>query len=56
MPLYDFELNYNARIVHTVEARDEGEALYKARTMAEESDIHDFSLTDERESRVINIH
>ena len=56
MPVYDIELNYNARIVHTVEAADEGEALDKARTLAEESDIHDYALTDERESRVLLIH
>lgn len=51
---YTIEMNYNARFVAVVNADDEGQALDKARTMAEEADMHDFNLTEERESRIIN--
>ena len=50
---YTIELNYNARIVVNVDANDEGEAYEKARTFAEEADMSDFVLTEEKESRVL---
>lgn len=50
---YTIELNYNARIEQTVEAENEGEALDKARELAEEADMDDFTLTSERESRIL---
>ena len=52
--IYTIELNYNARIVQTVEADNEGDALEKARNLAEEADMKDFVLTNENESRIIN--
>lgn len=51
--LYTIEINYKASIRHVVEAEDEGMALDKARMLAEESDITDFVLTSELESRII---
>lgn len=51
---YTIEFNYNARITETVEANDEGEALDKARSLAEDADIKDFVLTHELESRIVN--
>jgi len=51
---YTVELNYNASIVVTVEANDEGEALDKARNIAEESDIEQFTITNERESQILS--
>lgn len=51
--IYTIELNYNARIIQSVEANNEGEALEKARNLAEEADMKDFILTNENESRVI---
>jgi hypothetical protein len=51
---FTVEINYNASIIFDVEAKDEGEALDKARNLAEESDISDFTLTHENESRIIN--
>lgn len=50
---YTIEMNYIAKYVAVVEAENEGEALDKARTMAEEADIHDFTLAEERESRIL---
>ena len=52
---YTIELNYNARICVTVEANDEGEAYAKAREFAEQADMNDFTLTEEKESRVVTI-
>ena len=50
---YTIELNYNARIVVNVDANDEGDAYEKARNFAEEADMSDFVLTEEKESRVL---
>lgn len=54
MSKYTIEINYNASIIFDVDAKDEGEALDKARNLAEESDITDFTLTHENESRVLS--
>lgn len=51
---FKIELNYNAAIVFDVEAEDEGEALDKARNLAEEADINEFNITHENESRILN--
>ena len=51
--LYTVEINYKASVRHVVEADDEGMALDKARMLAEESDITDFVLTSELESKII---
>lgn len=51
---YNIELTYLANIVKSVEANDEGEALEKARNLAEESDINEFVIVEERESRVLS--
>lgn len=52
---YTIELNYNAAITFDVIAEDEGEALSKARDLAEEADMSQFTLTEEFESKIINI-
>ncbi len=54
MQNYTIELTYTANIIKTVEANDEGEALEKARDLAEESDINEFVIVEERESRILN--
>ena len=54
--LYTVELNYNASIQVTVEANDEGDALGKARDIAEDADMAEFSLANEREARIISTH
>ena len=51
--IYTIELNYNARIVKSVEADDEGEALEKARLLAEDADMKEYNLTEEKTSRII---
>jgi hypothetical protein len=52
---YTIELNYVASIRVTVNGdfRDEGEALDKARNMAEDADMNEFTIGNELESRII---
>jgi hypothetical protein len=50
---YTIQFNYNASIAIDVEAKDEGEALSKAREMAEEADIKEFSTCGEREAQIL---
>lgn len=54
MQNYTIELTYIANIIKNVDANDEGEALEKARDLAEESDINEFAIIEERESRILN--
>ena len=54
MAKYVIQLNYNAVIDVEVDANDEGDALGKARAIAEDSDMNEFVLTSERESQVIS--
>ena len=54
MQNYTIELTYTANIIKTVEANDEGEALEKARDLSEESDMNEFVIVEERESRILN--
>lgn len=53
MRKFSIQCNYAASIIVDVIAEDEGEALDKARDIAEESDIRDFSLGSEMESTII---
>jgi hypothetical protein len=53
MSKYKIQLNYNASIVVEVDAKDEGEALDKARNMAEEADIKQFTICGEGESQIV---
>lgn len=50
---YTIQLNYNASIAVDVEANDEGEAYAKAREIAEEADMKEFTICGERESQII---
>ena len=54
---YTIEFNYNASIVADVEGEfhDEGEALDKAREIAEDADINEFTIGEERESKILNV-
>lgn len=54
---YTIEFNYNASIVVEVEGEfhDEGEALDKAREIAEDADINEFTIGEERESKILNV-
>ena len=54
---YTIEFNYNASIVVDVEGEfhDEGEALDKAREIAEDADINEFTIGEERSQCTINI-
>ena len=52
MGVYTIEVNYMATYTAMVEAEDEGEALDKARTQAEEADIRDFNIHNEMESNI----
>ena len=50
---YKIQCNYNAFIIVDVEANDEGEALDKARNYAEDADIRQFNIGEEKESRIL---
>lgn len=54
---YTIQLNYNASIIVDVEVEDtphaEGDALEKARNIAEEADIREFTIGNERESQIL---
>lgn len=54
---YTIEFNYNASIIVDVEGEfhDEGEALDKAREIAEDADINEFTIGEERESKILNV-
>jgi hypothetical protein len=54
MARYTIELNYTARIVRTVEASDEGDALEKARNLAEDADMNEFTLCEEQTSNILS--
>lgn len=50
---YTIRVNYNATMTVDVDAEDEGEALDKARNIAEDADIRQFTIGGERESQVV---
>lgn len=55
---YTIQLSYLATINVSVEGdfNDEGEALGKAREIAEDADINQFSIGEEKESKIINAY
>ena len=50
---YTIQLNYNASIIIEVTGNDEGEALENARNYAEDADIREFTIGNERESQIL---
>lgn len=54
MGAYTIEINYQATYTAMVEANNEGEALDKARTQAEEADIRDFVINSELDSNIVS--
>jgi hypothetical protein len=54
---YTIQLNYNASIIVDVEVENtpnaEGDALEKARNIAEDADIREFTIGSERESQIL---
>jgi hypothetical protein len=54
MSKFTIQCNYNASIVDEVDAKDEGEALDKARNKAEEADIKEYVICGERESQILS--
>ena len=53
MSKYVISVNYDATDVAEVDANDEGDALGKARQMAEEADVREFQIRNEKEARVL---
>ncbi len=61
MKKYTIQLNYNASIIVDVEGEvdpnnpqnAEGDALEKARNIAEDADIREFTIGNERESQIL---
>ena len=58
MSKYTIKLNYTASYIATVEGdfRNEGDALEAARNQAEDADINEFSIGDEREAQILSVH
>ena len=54
MSRYVIAVNYDASYVAEVDAKDEREALGKARAMAEEADVREFQIRNEKESRILS--
>lgn len=56
MKRYTIRLNYTATYTTTVEGdfKNEGEAFEAARTQAEEADISDFVIGDEKEVQILS--
>lgn len=52
---YTIRLNYTSTIVLDVEANNEGEALSKARELAETAPMSSFSIVEEQDSSIVNI-
>ena len=57
MAKYTIKLNYTASYTVDVEGdfRNEGDALEAARCQAEDADINDFSIGDEREAQILSV-
>ena len=53
MSKYVISVNYDATYVAEVDANDEGDALGKARQMAEEADVRELQIRNEKEARVL---
>lgn len=53
--LYSVEMNYAATITFDVKANDEGEALQKARDLAEQAPMSSFSIVEENRARITNV-
>lgn len=52
---YTVELNFLASIVLDVKAEDEGDALQKARDIAEQAPMSSFAIVEENNSRILNV-
>ena len=57
MSQYTIKLNSNASYTVTVEGnfRNEGDALDAARNMAEDADMSEFTIEDEKESQILEV-
>lgn len=56
MAKYTIEMTYLTTMQVVVNANHEGEALDKARDIAEEADINEFSLGEEREAQIVSVN
>lgn len=50
---YRVQLNFKVRTIEEVEANDEGEALVKARELAEQASLDNFEFVEEDESKLL---
>ena len=55
MAKYTVQMSYNATITLVVDADEEGEALDKARDIAEDADIRQFTICNENEAKIVDI-
>lgn len=54
MAKFTIQCNFTASYTTEVDAKDEGEALEKARNKAEEADLKEFVICGERESQILS--
>ena len=54
MAKFTIQCNFTAYYTTEVDAKDEGEALEKARNKAEEADLKEFVICGERESQILS--
>lgn len=54
MEKFTIQMNYNATMTLVVEAENEGEALDKARDIAEDADIRQFTICNENEAKILH--
>ena len=54
MAKFTIQCNFNASYTTEVDAKDEGEALEKARNKAEEADLKECVICGERESQILS--
>lgn len=55
MTKYHIKLNYECSIEVETMGEDEGDALGRAREIAENSDMSEFVITSEKESQVLSV-
>lgn len=51
--IFTIQMNYNASLIASVDAEDEGEALDKAREWAENADISEFTIGQEQRAVIL---
>ncbi len=54
MSKFTIKMNYKASIIFDVDAENEGDALDKARELAEDADVREFSICNELPAEILS--